>query len=206
MTGRNAGVVSDRRWEAFLSTRDSIRHGMELLEGLVLSPQVCIFSTLPDTVLTRPTGMGSCWVSNSLYWNPSQVRGFIFALYSRVIPTLCSAFEMLRYPNIRSTDLQGLVPGLSEIDPAILARIDIDGEHDIDSSAARFRTFIGRYAQQLFRQEADLKDFMHDESLQLDPYMDYTTVDGLSSEVRERLAKVRPTTIVGHSALDLCIS
>ena len=43
---------------------------------------------------------------------------------------------------------------------------------------------------------ADLRVFMEDESLILDPQMDYQKVDGLSSEVKERLGKVRPTTIV----------
>ncbi|KAK7047759.1 Mitochondrial Translation Optimization [Paramarasmius palmivorus] len=90
-----------------------------------------------------------------------------------------SAFEMLRYPKIKTADFQGLIPELSTIDPSIYSRIDIDG----------------RYNSQLFRQEADLRYFMEDESLVLDPNMDYYTVEGLSSEVRERLFKVRPTTI-----------
>lgn len=37
---------------------------------------------------------------------------------------------------------------------------------------------------------------MEDESLALDPLLDYSTVEGLSSEVRERLVKVRPNSIV----------
>lgn len=37
---------------------------------------------------------------------------------------------------------------------------------------------------------------MEDESLLLDPQMDYSEVAGLSSEVREKMFFVRPTTIV----------
>ena len=40
--------------------------------------------------------------------------------------------------------------------------------------------------------------FMEDESLLLDPHMDYSTITGLSSEVRERLFTVRPTTMVSN--------
>jgi len=40
---------------------------------------------------------------------------------------------------------------------------------------------------------------MEDESLLLDPQMDYSEVAGLSSEVREKLFCVRPTTIVRQS-------
>jgi hypothetical protein len=39
---------------------------------------------------------------------------------------------------------------------------------------------------------------MEDESLLLDPQMDYSQVAGLSSEVKERLYAVRPITIVRH--------
>lgn len=46
------------------------------------------------------------------------------------------------------------------------------------------------------RQEADVRAFMEDESLLLDPGLDYSAVPGLSSEVIERLFVVRPTTIV----------
>jgi tRNA uridine 5-carboxymethylaminomethyl modification enzyme len=46
------------------------------------------------------------------------------------------------------------------------------------------------------RQEADLRVFMEDESLLLDPHMNYSTITGLSSEVKERLFNVRPTTVV----------
>ena len=52
------------------------------------------------------------------------------------------------------------------------------------------------YSSHLRRQEADLRVFMEDESLALDPHLGYRTVEGLSSEVRERLARVRPTSIV----------
>lgn len=90
-----------------------------------------------------------------------------------------TAFHMLRYPNITSTDLLQAVPDLSSIPPHILARIDIEGT----------------YCPHLSRQEADVKVFMEDESLLLDPGMEYSNVPGLSSEVMEKLYRVRPSTI-----------
>jgi tRNA uridine 5-carboxymethylaminomethyl modification enzyme len=39
---------------------------------------------------------------------------------------------------------------------------------------------------------------MDDETLTLDPRIDYNVVIGLSSEVRERLFAVRPTSIVSQ--------
>ncbi|THU98683.1 glucose-inhibited division protein A subfamily [Dendrothele bispora CBS 962.96] len=92
-----------------------------------------------------------------------------------------TAFDMLRHPNITSSVLAEAVPELQlrDVDPRILSRIDIDG----------------LYSASLFRQEADLKDFFHDENLLLDPQMDYGQVEGLSMEVKERLSLVKPTTI-----------
>ncbi|KXN81258.1 tRNA uridine 5-carboxymethylaminomethyl modification enzyme MnmG [Leucoagaricus sp. SymC.cos] len=91
---------------------------------------------------------------------------------------LRSAYEMLRYPGVNSASLFPVV-ALEKFDPQILTRVEIDG----------------RYSAQLARQEADLRIFMEDEALLLDPQMDYSEVAGLSSEVRERLFSVRPTTI-----------
>ena len=55
---------------------------------------------------------------------------------------------------------------------------------------------IATYAPHLARQLADLEAFHADESLLLDPDMDYSQVRGLSEEVRERLQRFRPTTLV----------
>ena len=57
--------------------------------------------------------------------------------------------------------------------------------------------FPGRYSPFLQRQEADLKAFHEDEDLVLDPHMNYSGITGISSEVKEKLALIRPTTIVG---------
>ncbi|PBK98235.1 glucose-inhibited division protein A subfamily [Armillaria gallica] len=90
-----------------------------------------------------------------------------------------SAFDLLRYQTISSAEFVKDIPLLANTDPRLLARIDTEG----------------RYQPFLARQQADLRDFMVDEGLLLDPMMDYLTVKGLSSEIRERLFKVRPTTI-----------
>lgn len=51
------------------------------------------------------------------------------------------------------------------------------------------------YAPHLHRQEADLRVFHADESLLLDPNIDYSQIRGLSDEVKERLQRVMPTTL-----------
>lgn len=54
----------------------------------------------------------------------------------------------------------------------------------------------GAYRQHLRRQEKDVRLFLQDETLLLDAHLDYHSIEGLSSEVKERLSAVRPANIV----------
>jgi tRNA uridine 5-carboxymethylaminomethyl modification enzyme len=51
------------------------------------------------------------------------------------------------------------------------------------------------YAGYLERQEADIRAFRRDESLRLPSDLDYSRIDGLSAEVRQKLARVCPQTL-----------
>ncbi|EPS96986.1 hypothetical protein FOMPIDRAFT_1037989 [Fomitopsis schrenkii] len=88
-----------------------------------------------------------------------------------------SAYQMLHNPNVKVGQLVGIVPQLDSVDPQILERAGIEGA----------------YHAYLRRQEADVRAFMDDETLTLDPALDYGSVEGLSLEVRERLQLIRPT-------------
>ena len=59
-----------------------------------------------------------------------------------------------------------------------------------------FTSLAARYSPYLIRQEADLKVFFEDENVPLPPHLDYDLIEGLSSEVRERLFAVRPSSVV----------
>ncbi|KAL0571936.1 Mitochondrial Translation Optimization [Marasmius crinis-equi] len=171
--GREAGVVSDYRWGVFERTRDAIVRGTELLKGVQLSPQVGLLST-----------GSSLFVFIATLFRGGQKQGMTFGrkmvFVGAIRPSNAnSAFEMLRHRHIKAVDMRQLIPELAEIDDTVLARIDVDGQYD----------------WQLCRQEADLRTFMEDESLELDPQMDYHAVEGLSSEVKERLFRVRPTSV-----------
>ncbi|KAF8706795.1 Mitochondrial translation optimization protein, partial [Rhizoctonia solani] len=90
-----------------------------------------------------------------------------------------SGLEMLRNPGINCQKLGGAIPELSKLDPKALARVDVEGQ----------------YMHHLKRQEADIRAFASDEMLILDPSLDYDSVIGLSTEVRERLKRTRPGSI-----------
>ena len=96
-----------------------------------------------------------------------------------------SAFDLLRHPTITPEQLAPAIPALLNVDPHIINRVHIDG----------------RYDAHLKRQEADLRAFQDYEGILLDPQIDYSTVEGLSLEVKERLSRVRPANIVSDSLL-----
>ncbi|GBE86068.1 Mitochondrial translation optimization protein [Sparassis crispa] len=90
-----------------------------------------------------------------------------------------SAYTLLCHRGVTVDRIMSTIPGMAKFDPQLLARVQTD-------SIYRFH---------LRRQQADLVAFHEDEALVLDPQLDYCAVDGLSSEVKERLSIVRPTSI-----------
>jgi tRNA uridine 5-carboxymethylaminomethyl modification enzyme len=96
-----------------------------------------------------------------------------------------SAFELLAYPEIEWTQLRGIWPELSAIDPAIALHLEIDAKYDV----------------YLKRQTADVDAFRRDEGLVLTD-IDYSDVPGLSNEARSKLEAARPRTVGQAGRLD----
>jgi tRNA uridine 5-carboxymethylaminomethyl modification enzyme len=96
-----------------------------------------------------------------------------------------SAFELLAYPEIGWTEIRGIWPELSAIDPAIAVHVEIDAKYDV----------------YLKRQTADVDAFRRDEGLILSD-VDYALVPGLSNEARTKLEAARPWTVGQAGRLD----
>jgi tRNA uridine 5-carboxymethylaminomethyl modification enzyme len=97
-----------------------------------------------------------------------------------------SAFELLSYPDITLADLAKFWPAFGELDPRIVAQLEIDAKYHV----------------YLSRQAADVESYRRDESLVLGDDMDYGTLPGLSNEVRQKLQLHRPRTIGQASRID----
>lgn len=190
-------MVSDDRWFAFQKTKSEIEDAVTLLKSVAMSPQV----TLIDPPFLRNYSESSQkWNSYGFAVQKDGIvrRYAVIALkHTKYLQKNNSANEMLRYPGVTCAKLIPVIERLGKMDPQVLARVDIDGSLPLSvSSLTPDVLLLGRYSAHLLRQEADLRIFMEDESLLLDPQMDYSQVAGLSSEVKERLFAVRPTTIV----------
>jgi len=96
-----------------------------------------------------------------------------------------SAFELLAYPEIGWSELRGIWPELSAIDPSIAVHLEIDAKYDV----------------YLKRQTADVDAFRRDEGLLLTD-IDYADVPGLSNEARSKLEASRPRTVGQAGRLD----
>ena len=87
--------------------------------------------------------------------------------------------QLLAYPTIGFAELEAVWPELAAWSPEVREQLEIDAA----------------YAGYLDRQAADAAAFQRDEDLKLSPDLDYAAVGGLSNEVREKLASVRPLTL-----------
>ena len=94
-----------------------------------------------------------------------------------------TAFELLAYPNIATSNLAKVWPRLGDLSPKVAEQLEIDAKYDV----------------YLSRQAADVAAYRRDESFDLPDEIDYGALPGLSNEVRQKLIAQRPRTI-GHAA------
>jgi len=97
-----------------------------------------------------------------------------------------TAFELLAYPAIDIAVLRSIWPQLGALEPKIAEQLEIDA----------------KYAVYLDRQAADVAAYRRDETLELPPTLDYADLPGLSTEVRQKLAAIRPRTLGQAGRID----
>ncbi len=97
-----------------------------------------------------------------------------------------TAFELLGYPSIGIAQLTSVWPEFGALAPKIAEQLEIDA----------------KYAVYLDRQAADVAAYRRDETLELPPALDYDDLRGLSMEVRQKLAAIRPRTLGQAGRID----
>ncbi|HSE79810.1 MAG TPA: tRNA uridine-5-carboxymethylaminomethyl(34) synthesis enzyme MnmG [Alphaproteobacteria bacterium] len=90
-----------------------------------------------------------------------------------------SVIDLLALPGVDMARLATIWLELRTIAPEIAEQLEID---------ARYRGYLDR-------QDADIRAFRQDETLELPPQLDYASIASLSTEVRQKLAAVRPATL-----------
>jgi tRNA uridine 5-carboxymethylaminomethyl modification enzyme len=122
--------------------------------------------------------------ARSVAVTPSEAARFGFALNRD--GQRRTAFDLLSYPDVSFSDLARIWPRFDELTPVIAEQLEIDA----------------KYAVYLERQAADVASYRRDESLILPDDIDYAVLTGLSNEVRQKLAAVRPRTLGQAGRID----
>jgi tRNA uridine 5-carboxymethylaminomethyl modification enzyme len=97
-----------------------------------------------------------------------------------------SAFDLLSYASISFDDLLAIWPEFQAIDAATVRLVEIDA----------------KYAVYMDRQARDIDRLKQQESASIPRDMDYRAIPGLSSELQERLCRLRPDTIAQASRME----
>ncbi len=87
--------------------------------------------------------------------------------------------ELLRRPQLGTDDLMPFVPGAEDYPERVREQAEIDG----------------KYAGYLSRQQEEIEKARRHEETELPDDLDYDRVKGLSNEVRQKLADIRPATL-----------
>ncbi len=97
-----------------------------------------------------------------------------------------SAVELMSYPNVGIKQVLNLWPEIEHIEKNLLEQLVIDA----------------RYAPYLERQRADIAAVRRDEARLIPDWLDYSSLPGLSSEMREKLSLRRPRSIAAAQGLE----
>jgi tRNA uridine 5-carboxymethylaminomethyl modification enzyme len=97
-----------------------------------------------------------------------------------------NALELLSLPEVDFPVVTRVWPALAELDPRVLEQLQID---------AQYRGYLDR-------QDADILAFRRDEGLSLPVDFDYGVIYGLSTEIRQKLDRIRPTTLGQAARID----
>jgi tRNA uridine 5-carboxymethylaminomethyl modification enzyme len=116
----------------------------------------------------------------SLKVNPTAaVNRLLSELGSTPLRSALTLADLLRRPEIEYDMLARFVPSVSELPPAVTEQVAIQ---------VKYQGYIAR-------QEAQAARFKKLETKPLASDLDYDTIGGLSTEVREKLKTVRPTSL-----------
>jgi tRNA uridine 5-carboxymethylaminomethyl modification enzyme len=95
------------------------------------------------------------------------------------------ALDLLGYPGMDGVSVARIWPETEAISREVLEQLANDA----------------RYSGYLERQEADIRAFKRDETLELSDRLDFGRIPGLSNEVRTKLSEARPATLGAASRI-----
>lgn len=97
-----------------------------------------------------------------------------------------TGFQLLAFPDVDFSHLLALDPTLADIDAGSRAQLEKDA----------------LYANYIQRQNRDVEMMKRDEAQQIPADLDFSTIDGLSNELKTKLGAARPANLAQASRID----
>lgn len=145
--------------------------------GLVDDERWSRFEQKREAIARETARLASSWV----HPNTPQAEALAGKLKNPIAREYSLA-ELLKRPELQYADLAGLV-----------------GEPVSDPQAAEQVEIQAKYAGYIDRQQEDIARLRRNENTPLPADLDYNAVDGLSNEVKQKLAAARPDTLARAS-------
>ena len=145
--------------------------GREL--GLVDDQRWAVFNAKREAITTETERLKSTWIQ------PSSEIGQAFAThFNTPLTREYSLLDLLRRPEVNYQTLT-----------------DLTGKVDIPADAAEQVEIQTQYAGYIDRQQDEINKLRQHEQTSLPEDLDYTTLNGLSKEISQKLASIRPQTL-----------
>ena len=212
--GRRVGMISDEAWADFEGKQSRLAALKKLLEGTKLGGAMAekLFghgsariSADQTPVELRSTGQPGAAVPT---WPAAAAAG----ASAQALPTCASVIgqtlaQLLKRPEIT---IEQLAPLLRELDPAFFDRdferreIPVNPRESVAALSSQVRNELKsveteiKYEGYLLQQQRAIERLKKAETRTIPEWFDYGSVSGLSREMQEKLARVRPGTL-GHA-------
>ena len=180
--GRRVGLISDEAWSDFQAKQERLAQMKKLLESTRLTAEMLAG--------LAKQGAGPASVGTDAAVGPAEQS-------SRFSSAAGQTFaQLLKRPEVT---IEQLAPALGELDPKFFVREGSASSAVLISSEVRnelksVETEI-KYEGYLLQQQRAMERLKKSEQHSIPDWFDYHSVSGLSREMQEKLAKVRPRTI-----------
>jgi tRNA uridine 5-carboxymethylaminomethyl modification enzyme len=161
--------------------------GREL--GLVDDERWSVFEAKQQAVAGEQQRLGAVMLRPQLLSENDEL------LIGKSLQRECTALELLRRPELDYTAVSGLT-SVGSFDPSALASDEQREQVELQLEVQ------AKYAGYIERQEREIAKHAKQESLRLPDNIDYSMVDGLSNEARQKLEQSRPVTLGQASRLE----
>lgn len=140
----------------------------------------CVDGAREKVFTERLAAIGQCLtLARATKVRPSDPLGQWVAQAAGAMPATMSVFDVMKRPQVSTADVLRYVPELGQFGAGALEQLEVEAKYD-------------GYLQ---RQQSDADRMRADEALEIPTSIDYDTLPGLSTEVRQKLKAHTPATL-----------